>query len=154
MKEIRIAVVGNPNTGKLSLINAIAKARLQVGNWPGVTVEKKEAKIKQNGYILHFIDLPGAYSLTPFSPDESITRDFLFTEDYDVILCVVDTTNLERNLYFVVQLTELEKPLVLALNMFDEVKKLGYKVNVALLEELLGVKAIPTVAVKGEGMKN
>ncbi|WP_333570612.1 FeoB small GTPase domain-containing protein, partial [Thermodesulfobacterium commune] len=81
MKEIKIAVVGNPNTGKSSLINAIAKANLQVGNWPGVTVEKKQAKLSYKNYILHFIDLPGTYSLTPYTVDETITRDFLFLED-------------------------------------------------------------------------
>jgi len=152
MKEIKIAVVGNPNTGKSSLINAIAKANLRVGNWPGVTVEKKEARLSYKDYSLYFIDLPGAYSLTPYTIDEEIARDFLFLEDYDVILCVVDTTNLERNLYFVVQLMELEKPLVLALNMFDEVKKLGYKVDPAL-GAILGVKAIPTVAVREQGIE-
>ncbi|MEM4618921.1 MAG: ferrous iron transport protein B [Desulfurococcaceae archaeon] len=153
MKSIKIAVVGNPNTGKSTLINALAGARLQVGNWPGVTVEKKEAELKFFDYQLKFIDLPGAYSLTPYSLEERITRDFLFTEAYDVILCVVDTTNLERNLYFVLQLTELERPLVLALNIFDEAKKLGYQVNVQALEELLGVRAVPTVATKGEGLE-
>ncbi|MCX7614057.1 MAG: ferrous iron transport protein B [Caldimicrobium sp.] len=153
MKEIKIAVVGNPNTGKSTLINALAKARLQVGNWPGVTVEKKEALLKEGDYNLRFIDLPGAYSLTPFSLEEKITRDFLFLEKPEVILCVVDTTNLERNLYFVVQLMELGIPMVLALNMFDEAKKLNYKVDVKLLEELLRLKAIPTVATKGEGIE-
>ncbi|QER41364.1 ferrous iron transport protein B [Thermodesulfobacterium sp. TA1] len=154
MKEIKIAVVGNPNTGKSSLINAIAKANLQVGNWPGVTVEKKEAKVSYKGYTFYFVDLPGAYSLTPYSIDETITRDFLFLGEYDVILCVVDTTNLERNLYFVIQLMELEKPLVLALNMFDEVKRLGYKIDIPLLEEMLGVKAIPTIAIKEQGIED
>lgn len=153
LRVIRIAVAGNPNTGKSTLINALAKARLRVGNWPGVTVEKKEAKIKLEDYNLIFTDLPGAYSLNPFSLEESITRDFLFLERPDVILCVVDSTNLERNLYFVIQLMELEIPIVLALNMFDEVKKLGYKIDIPLLESLLGVKAIPTVAVKEEGIE-
>ncbi len=152
MKEIRIVVAGNPNTGKSTLINAISGAKLQVGNWPGVTVEKKEAELTFFDYKLKFIDLPGAYSLSPFSIEEKIARDFLFTGAYDVILCVVDSTNLERNLYFVIQLMELGKPLVLALNMFDEAKKLGYKIDVKLLEGLLGVRAVTTVATKGEGI--
>lgn len=153
MEEIRIAVVGNPNTGKSTLINALSGARLRVGNWPGVTVEKKEAELIFKNLKLTFIDLPGSYSLSPFSLEEKITRDFLFNETYDVILCVVDSTNLERNLYFVIQLMELEKPLVLALNMFDEARNLGYKIDVNLLEELLGIKAVPTVATKGEGLE-
>ncbi|MCS7199550.1 MAG: ferrous iron transport protein B [Caldimicrobium sp.] len=153
MREIKIAVVGNPNTGKSTLINALAKARLQVGNWPGVTVEKKEATLKVGDYTLAFVDLPGAYSLSPFSLEEKIARDYLFTERPDVILCVVDSTNLERNLYFVIQLMELEIPLVLALNLFDEAQKLGYQIDIPLLERLLGVKAIPTIATRGEGIE-
>lgn len=154
MKEIKVAVVGNPNTGKSTLINAIAKAKLQVGNWPGVTVEKKEAHLKYGDFTLVLVDLPGAYSLSPFSLEEKITRDYLFMEKPDVILCVVDSTNLERNLYFVVQLMELEIPLVLALNIFDEAKKLGYKIDLSLLEKLLGVRAIPTVAIREEGLED
>ncbi|MEZ0343562.1 MAG: FeoB small GTPase domain-containing protein [Caldimicrobium sp.] len=153
MKEIRIAVCGNPNTGKSTLINSLAGAKLQVGNWPGVTVEKKEVTFKRGDYLLHFIDLPGAYSLTPFSLEEKITRDFLFTQRPDVILCVVDSTNLERNLFFVIQLMELGIPMVVALNMYDEAQKLGYKIDIALLEELLGVKIVPTVATRGEGIE-
>ncbi len=153
MKEIRIAVCGNPNTGKSTLINSLAGAKLQVGNWPGVTVEKKEVTFKTGDYLLHFIDLPGAYSLTPFSLEEKITRDFLFTQRPDVILCVVDSTNLERNLFFVIQLMELGIPMVVALNMYDEAQKLGYKIDIALLEELLGVKIVPTVATRGEGIE-
>jgi len=152
MKEIKIAVCGNPNTGKSTLINAIAGAKLQVGNWPGVTVEKKEVTLKEGDYLLHFIDLPGAYSLRPFSLEEKITRDFLFTEKPEVILCVVDSTNLERNLFFLIQLAELGVPVVCALNIFDEAEKLGYKINVPLLEELLQIKAVPTVATKGKGI--
>ena len=152
MKEIRIAVCGNPNTGKSTLINTLAGARLQVGNWPGVTVEKKEVIFRTENYILHFIDLPGTYSLTPFSLEEKISRDFLFTQRPDVVLCVVDSTNLERNLFFVLQLMELEIPMVVALNMFDEARKLGYRFNINLLEELLGVKVVPTVATRGEGV--
>lgn len=152
MKEIRIAVCGNPNTGKSTLINTLAGARLRVGNWPGVTVEKKEVTFKTENYLLHFIDLPGAYSLTPFSLEEKITRDFLFTQRPDVILCVVDSTNLERNLFFVLQLMELEIPVIVALNMFDEARKLGYKFDLTLFEELLGVKVVPTVATKGAGI--
>jgi ferrous iron transport protein B len=153
MREIRIAVCGNPNTGKSTLINSLAGAKLQVGNWPGVTVEKKEVSLKVGDHLLHFIDLPGAYSLTPFSLEEKITRDFLFTQRPDVILCVVDSTNLERNLFFVIQLMELEIPMVVALNMYDESKKLGFKINIPLLEELLGLKIVPTVATRGEGVE-
>ncbi len=153
MKEIKIAVCGNPNTGKSTLINALAGAKLQVGNWPGVTVEKKEVLFKLNNHFLHFIDLPGAYSLTPFSLEEQITRDFLFLNRPDLLLCVVDSTNLERNLFFVIQLLELEIPLVVALNMYDEAQKLGYKINIKHLEELLGIKVVPTVATKGEGIE-
>lgn len=153
MKEIRIAVCGNPNTGKSTLINSLAGAKLQVGNWPGVTVEKKEIIFRLGDYLLHFIDLPGAYSLTPFSLEEKITRDFLFTQIPDVILCVVDSTNLERNLFFVIQLMELGIPMIVALNMYDEAQKLGYKIDIPLLEKLLGIKIVPTVATKGEGIE-
>lgn len=150
--EIRIAVVGNPNTGKSALINALAGSRLQVGNWPGTTVERKEVILEWRNYKMVFVDLPGTYSLTPFSLEEKITRDFLFTEKPDIVLCVVDSTSLERNLYFVLQLMELEMPLVLALNMFDEATKMGYKFDIKKMESILGVRAVPTVATRGEGV--
>lgn len=152
MKSIKVAVAGNPNSGKSTLINSLAGSRLQVGNWPGVTVERKTASIKHKDYLIEFIDLPGTYSLSPYSMEEIIARDFLTLEKPDMILNVVDSTNLERNLYLTIQLKELEIPVVMALNMSDELRKKGMKLNVGLLEELLGVKAVQTVATKKEGL--
>ncbi|MEN2994405.1 MAG: ferrous iron transport protein B [Thermodesulfovibrio sp.] len=153
MKTITVAVAGNPNSGKSTLINAIAGTNLQVGNWPGVTVEKKTATLKVDDLIINLVDLPGIYSLSPYTQEEVIARDFLVKEKPDLIIDVVDSTNLERNLYLTVQLLELEIPVVLALNIFDEAKKKGYEFDIEKLEELLGIKVIPTVATKKEGIK-
>ncbi len=154
MKNITVAVAGNPNSGKSTLINAIAGTNLQVGNWPGVTVEKKTALLKLENIQVNLVDLPGTYSLSPYTQEEVIARDFLVKEKPDLIIDVIDSTNLERNLYLTVQLLELDIPVVIALNIYDEAQKKGIIIDIAKLEELLGVKVIPTVATKREGIKD
>src|SRR5574337_839190 len=153
-RTITVAVAGNPNSGKSTLINAIAGTRLHVGNWPGVTVEKKEAVFEYEGTRIKLVDLPGTYSLSPYSQEEIITRDYLVQEMPDVIIDVVDATNLERNLYLTVQLLELEIPVVLALNIYDEAEKKGYSIDTKKIEDALGVKVVPTIATRETGLRD
>lgn len=143
---ITVAVAGNPNSGKSTLINAIAGTRLHVGKWPGVTVEKKEAILEFKGRKIRLVDLPGTYSLSPYSQEEIIAWDYLVHERPDVIVDVVDATNLERNLYLTVQLLELGIPVVAALNIYDEAEQKGYQIKTKVIEKALGVRAIPTGA--------
>ncbi len=152
-KTIKVALAGNPNTGKTTLLNAIAGTNLRVGNWPGVTVEKKEAVVNYNGYKIEFIDLPGIYSLGNQTAEEKVTIDFLIKEKPDIIVNIVDSTNLERNLYLTVQLLELEIPLIVVLNMWDEAVEKGIQIDVKKLSELLCCKVIPTSAVHKKGIK-
>lgn len=153
MKEtITIAVAGNPNSGKSTLINAVAGTRLHVGNWPGVTVEKKFASLHYNGAVINLVDLPGTYSLSPYSQEEIVARDYLVREKPDVIIDVVDATNLERNMYLTVQLMELGIPIIVALNIYDEAEKKGYTIDAAAMEKMLGVRVIPTVSTKKTGL--
>ena len=149
---VTVAVVGNPNSGKSTLINALAGSKLQVGNWPGVTVEKREAVLEAFGSRLRLVDLPGSYSLSPYTEEEGIARDFLVHEKPDVILNVVDATNLERNLYFTVQLLEFGIPTVIALNMYDEAQKKGFRIDTKTIEKRIGVQVVPTVATKKIGI--
>jgi ferrous iron transport protein B len=149
---VTVAFAGNPNSGKSTLINAIAGARLQVGNWPGVTVEKKEAMVAYAGYKMKLVDLPGTYSLSPYTQEEVIARDYLVHEVPDVIINVVDATNLERNFYLTVQLLELEIPVVVALNIYDEALQKGHEINLHALQARLGVRVVPTVATKKTGV--
>ncbi|WP_456400508.1 ferrous iron transport protein B [Persephonella sp.] len=151
-KVIKVAVAGNPNTGKTTLINALAGTHLHVGNWPGVTVEKKEAIIDYKGYKIHLIDLPGTYSLSNDVAEEKIAIDFLVKEKPDLVIDVVDATNLERNLYLTIQLAELDLPLVIALNMWDEAQEKGIRIDTEKLEKLLCSKVVTTTAIKGEGI--
>ncbi|MGM0508511.1 MAG: ferrous iron transport protein B [Fusobacteriota bacterium] len=150
---LKIAFAGNPNVGKTALINKIAGTKLKVGNWPGVTIEKKEAIFEYNKEKIKIIDLPGVYSLSPYSMEEIITRDFILEEDPDVIINVVDSTNLSRNLYLTLLLKELGKPMVLALNFSDEFEKLDYELDKDLLEDLLDIKAVETNGLKGKGIE-
>nr|WP_281185501.1 ferrous iron transporter B [Trichlorobacter lovleyi] len=152
-KPLVVAVAGNPNAGKSTLINAIAGSRLQVGNWPGVTVEKKETQFEVEGRNIRLVDLPGCYSLSPYSQEEIITRDYLVSEKPDLIINVVDATNLERNLYLTMQLLELGISMIMALNIFDEAEAKGYKINTRQMEETLGIRVIPTSAVKKTGLE-
>lgn len=151
-KSLTVAVAGNPNAGKSTLVNAIAGSRLNVGNWPGVTVEKKEATFCYQGANIRLVDLPGAYSLSPYTQEEVIARDYLVQENPDVIINVVDSTNLERNFYLTIQLLELGMPVVIVLNFYDEAEKKGYKLKVGVIEEMFGVKVIPTIATKKTGI--
>jgi ferrous iron transport protein B len=153
LKAIAIAVAGNPNAGKSTLINGIAGTRLHVGNWPGVTVEKKEANLEYADKKLKFVDLPGIYSLSPYSEEEVIARDYLIREKPDVIINVVDSTNLERNLYLTVQLLEIGIPIIIALNVYDEAEKKGFIIDADSIEEMLGVVIVKTIATKKVGFE-
>ena len=149
--EPRVVVVGNPNTGKTTLINALAGTNLKVGNWAGVTVEKRQADLKLGGRTIHLLDLPGAYSLSPHTPEELITRTALLDEAPDVILNVLDAGNLERNLYLTLQLMDFRIPVAVALNLVDEAREKGLTVDAAALSRALGVPVIETVASRQKG---
>ena len=149
---IKIALAGNPNCGKTTLFNALTGANQYVGNWPGVTVEKKEGKLKKNNDVI-ITDLPGIYSLSPYTLEEVVARNYLISERPDVILNIVDGTNLERNLYLTTQLLELGIPVVIAINMMDAVNKNGDKINTAELSRALGCKVVEISALKGTGIK-
>ena len=151
--DIKIALAGNPNCGKTTLFNALTGSNQYVGNWPGVTVEKKEGETRIGDRTVTVVDLPGIYSLSPYSMEEIVARDFIIGESPDCVIDIVDATNLERNLYLTVQLLELERPTVLALNFMDEVEKRGDKIDVRRLSRELGVPVIPITARTGEGIE-
>lgn len=149
--DIKIALAGNPNCGKTTLFNALTGSKQYVGNWPGVTVEKKEGSLKGYDHVI-LQDLPGIYSLCPYSPEEAVTRAYLVKEHPDAILDVIDGTNLERNLYLTTQLIELGYPVVVAVNMIDLVRKNGDTIDLVKLGKALGCEAMEISALKGEGV--
>ena len=148
--EIKIALAGNPNCGKTTLFNALTGSNQYVGNWPGVTVEKKEGRLKGNKDVV-IQDLPGIYSLSPYTLEEVVARGYLVNEKPDAILNIVDGTNIERNLYLTTQLIELGIPVVVAVNMIDLVRKNGDKIDLKKLGEALGCRVVEMSALKGEG---
>lgn len=149
--SIKIALAGNPNSGKTTLFNALTGSNQFVGNWPGVTVEKKEGKLKKHSDVI-ITDLPGIYSLSPYTLEEVVARNYLINERPDAILNIVDGTNLERNLYLTTQLTELGIPVVVAVNMMDVVKKSGDRINIAELSRAIGCRVVEISALKGTGI--
>ena len=150
-KQIKIALAGNPNSGKTTLFNALTGSNQFVGNWPGVTVEKKEGKLKKHDDVV-IMDLPGIYSLSPYTLEEVVARNYLIGERPDAILNIIDGTNLERNLYLTTQLTELGIPVVIAINMMDLVRKNGDEINVKELSRQLGCQIVEISALKGDGV--
>ena len=150
-KQIKIALAGNPNSGKTTLFNALTGSNQFVGNWPGVTVEKKEGKLKKHDDVT-IMDLPGIYSLSPYTLEEVVARNYLIEQRPDAILNIIDGTNLERNLYLTTQLTELGIPVVIAINMMDLVKKNGDEINIAELSRQLGCQIVEISALKGTGV--
>lgn len=151
-KELLVAFVGNPNCGKTTLFNAYTGAKLKVANWPGVTVEKREGAMKYHEQKFRLVDLPGIYSLTSYSIEEKLTREYIIDENVDVIINIVDASNLERNLYLSLQLIELGKPMILALNMMDIVEERGIKIDLHRLQEMLGIPVIPVSARRRIGL--
>lgn len=147
-----IALAGNPNCGKTTVFNEITGSKQHVGNWPGVTVEKKEGKYKKNKDI-NIVDLPGIYSLSPYSQEEIVARNYIIDEKPDVLINIIDATNIERNMYLTLQIFETKIPTVIALNMMDEVEARGTKINIEKLQKHLGVKVVPIIARSGKGMK-
>ena len=148
----KFALAGNPNSGKTTLFNALTGATAYVGNWPGVTVDKREGTYKKLSEPVKIVDLPGIYSLSPYTPEEVISRNFLLEEKPDCVINIVDATNLERNLYLTTQLMEIDIPVVVALNMMDAVEKAGDKLDAKTLEKKLGVPVAEISALKGEGI--
>lgn len=146
--SIKIALAGNPNCGKTTMFNDLTGSSQFVGNWPGVTVEKKEGRLKGHRDVI-ITDLPGIYSLSPYTLEEVVTRNYLIQEKPDVILNLVDGSNIERNLYLTTQLTEMGIPVVIALNMMDIVRKNGDRIDTQRLSEMLGCEVIETSAIKG-----
>jgi ferrous iron transport protein B len=153
VKKKRIALAGNPNSGKTTVFNNLTGGRQHVGNWPGVTVEKKEGTFTHDGHEITVVDLPGIYGLTAYSIDERIARDFLVTEKPDAVVVVIDASNLERNLYLVTQLLELGSHIILDLNMMDMVRNKGVEIDIEKLSAVLGIPIIKTIAHKGEGIE-
>lgn len=152
MSLIRVALAGNPNCGKTTLFNALTGARHYVGNWAGVTVEKRSGTYKYGGHTFEIVDLPGTYSLSPNSLEEEIARDFIVSEAVDVVINVVDATALERNLYLTTQILETTRPMIIALNMMDEIERTGARLDYQGMSDALRVSVVPIVAVKHKGL--
>ena len=153
MKKIKVALAGNPNSGKTAIFNLLTGARQHVGNYPGVTVEKKEGLCKYNGHEITFVDLPGTYSLTAYSIEEIVTRNFIIEERPDVVVDIVDASNIERNLYLATQLIEMNVPLILAFNMSDVAEQKGLLFDIEQLSRLLEAPIVPTIGNKSKGKK-
>ena len=154
---MKIALIGNPNCGKTTLFNRLTGSTAHVGNWPGVTVEKREGVYKglkrQSAERMEVVDLPGIYSLSPYTPEEIVSRNFMLDGNPDLVINVVDATNLERNLYLTTQVLETDLPVIVALNMMDAVERSGDEIDVPALERALGVPVMPVSALKGRGVK-
>ncbi|HEX2977357.1 MAG TPA: FeoB small GTPase domain-containing protein, partial [Bacteroidales bacterium] len=145
-KQIQIALVGNPNSGKTTLFNFASGSREKVGNYAGVTVDSREAHYEQNGYEFSIVDLPGTYSLKSYSPEEIYLRNFIFENKPDIIVNIIDASNLERNLYLTTQLIDMGVQMVIAMNMYDELEKKGDKLDFVSLGKLFGVPVVPTIS--------
>ena len=154
MSSGTIALVGNPNSGKTTFFNALTGSNQYVGNWPGVTVEKKEGSFTYRGKEYHVVDLPGTYSLGAFSEDEIVARDYILTGNPDVIINVIDASNVERNLYLTTQLLEMGKRVVIALNMVDEAKRRDIEFDIQGLSKRLNLPVVPTIASKEKGIED
>ena len=152
-ENFTIALAGNPNCGKTTLFNSLTGSRQYVGNWPGVTVEKKEGYFVSNGEKIKIVDLPGIYSLSPYSMEEIVSKNYIIEENPDVVVNIVDAANLERNLFLTLQLLSLRKPMIIALNMIDVAQKMGHEIKIRELEKKLGLRVIPIVASRNEGVE-
>jgi ferrous iron transport protein B len=152
-KEITIALTGNPNSGKTTVFNNLTGGRQHVGNWPGVTVEKKEGTCRYEDYTINVVDLPGVYSLTAHSLDEVVARNFIVEGKPNLVVQIIDASNLERNLYLTIQLLELGANLVLALNMSDVAESRGHQIDIKQLSSLLGLPMVRMVASRNDGTK-
>ena len=149
----RFALAGNPNSGKTTLFNSLTGSTAHVGNWPGVTVEKKEGVYKKEKVPISIIDLPGIYSLSPYTPEEVISRNYILDEKPDCVINIIDATNLERNLYLSTQIMEIDVPMVIALNMMDVVRKKGDRINAKELEKRLGIPVVEISALREENLE-
>ena len=152
-KHIQIALVGNPNSGKTTFFNYASGSKEKTANYAGVTIDSKEASYRQSGYAFSLVDLPGTYSLKSYSPEEIYVRNYIFDNKPDIIINIVDASNLERNLYLTTQLIDMGVQIVIALNMYDELEKKGDELNYDALGSLLGIPVIPTVSSRGKGIR-